>query len=304
VSGELVYFPDRAPLRRIDMDAPSPVVAAHELGRRLRKRRDTLGLPATDVARAARCTPQYLSQVETGKKVPAVEKLTAISARLEFAADEADELVELRTLAVQRGPLAAYGGIFSTEMLRFSGFEFGCESMHSYSGGLVHGLLQTPEYAHAVIRSGGARIRQAEVDRRVQARLVRQQRLYSSNPLMLSVVMGEAAIRQQVGGRDVLQRQLAHLAEQIEAHGPRLQLRVIPFSVSGHPVLGAPDFHLLGFPSGRLPELVWLDTLNGMDLVEDPVAVHEYRLAHAAAADAALQVVDSLELIERAAQEL
>lgn len=285
------------------MAPESPVVAAHELGRRLRERREVLGLPAAELARAARCSPQFLSQVETGKKVPAVDKLAVITARLEFEATEGDELLDLRKQAVQRGPLAAYNGIFSAEMLRFFGFEYGCESMLSY-GELVHGLLQTADYARAVIRSGGARIRQAEVERRVQARLVRQQRLTGPDPLALSVVMSEAAIRQQIGGPRVLARQLAHLVDQVEALQPRLQIRVIPFTVTGHPVLGAPTFHLLGFPSTRLPELVWMDTVTAMLLVDDPIAVHDFRLAHAAGADAALDVVDSMGLIKQAAQEL
>jgi transcriptional regulator with XRE-family HTH domain len=285
------------------MTPPSPVVASHELGGRLRERRESLGLPATEVAAAAQCTPQFLSQVENGKKVPAVEKLTAMMGRLEFDSGEQDELVELRKRATQRGPLAAYGGIFSAELLRFFGFEHGCESMHSHIEGLVHGLLQTAEYAHAVIQSGGARVRQAEVERRVQARLVRQQRLTGPDPLTLSVVMSEAALRQQVGGRQVMARQLTDLVDRIEELGPRLQVRVIPFSCVGHPALGAPSFHVLGFASTRLPDLVWVETITGMHLVDDPVSVHEHRLIHAAAGDLALDAVDSLAMIKAAARE-
>jgi hypothetical protein len=286
------------------MTPPSPVVAAHELGGRLRERRETLGLPATEVAGAAQCTPQFLSQVENGKKVPALDKLTAMVSRLEFERGEQDELVELRTRATQRGPLAGYGGLFSGDLLRFFGFEFGCESMHSYCVGIVHGLLQTAEYAHAVIQSGGARIRQAEVERRVQARLVRQQRLTGPDPLALTVVMSEAALRQQVGGREVMARQLNHLAGRIEELAPRLQVRVIPFTNPGHPVLGTPTFHLLGFASTRLPDLVWTDMVTGVHFVDDPIAVHEYRLAHAGAGDAALDAVDSLAMIKETARDL
>jgi transcriptional regulator with XRE-family HTH domain len=286
------------------MNPPSPVVAAHELGGRLRERRETLGLPAADVAAAAQCTPQFLSQVEKGKKIPAVDKLTAMMGLLEFDAGEQDEMVELRARATQRGPLAGYGGLFSAELLRFFGFEHGCESMQSYSTGLVHGLLQTAEYAHAVFRSGGARIRQAEVERRVEARMVRQQRLTGPEPLALSAVMSEAALRQQVGGRRVMARQLTHLIERIEELGPHLQVRIIPFTSPGHPMLGTPNFHILGFASTRLSELVWLDLVPGVHLVDDPIAVHEYRVGHAGAVDAALDPVDSLVLIKAAAQEL
>ena len=95
------------------MSPVSPVVAAHELGRRLRERRETLGLAGAELARAARCTPQFLSQVETGKKIPALEKLTAISERLELEEPEAGELLALRDQGVRRGPYAAYSGVFS-----------------------------------------------------------------------------------------------------------------------------------------------------------------------------------------------
>jgi transcriptional regulator with XRE-family HTH domain len=285
------------------MNPPSPVVAAHELGGRLRERRETLGLPAAEVAAVAQCTPQFLSQVEKGKKIPAVEKLTAMMELLEFDSGERDELVELRTRATQRGPLAAYGGLFSAELLRFCGFEHGCESIHSLNHGLVPGLLQTAEYAHVVIQSGGARVRQAEVERRVQARLVRQQRLTGPDPLTLSVVMGETALRQQIGGRGVMARQLTHLVERAEELGPRLQIRVIPFTNTGHPALGTPSFHILGFASTRLPDLVWLDTVTGMQLIDDPISVHEHRLVHAAAGDVALDYVNSLAMIKAAAQE-
>src|ERR1700754_289999 len=194
---------DRRRCREGDPMSPvSPVVAAHELGRRLRERRETLGLAGAELARAARCTPQFLSQVETGKKIPALEKLMAIFERLELEEPEAGELLALRDQGVRRGPYAAYSGVFSTEILRFFGFEHGCESMLSFDG-LIHGLLQTPDYARAVIQAGGPYIRQAEVERRVEARLARQQRLHGPDPISLTLVMSEAAIRQQGGGPQV-----------------------------------------------------------------------------------------------------
>lgn len=284
------------------MQELSPVVAAHELGRRLRERRDALGLPASEVARAAGCSAQYLSQVETGRKVPANGRLLEFSTRLQFEADENDELVALRKRASQRGPLDRFNGIFPTELLRFFGFEQGCESMHSFSH-LVHGLLQTPDYARAVIASGGARIRQAEVERRVEARMLRQERLRRADPLELSVVLSETALRQQVGGPAVLARQLRHLVAVVEELQPHVEIRVLPFSSTGHPALGAPSFHIMGFASTRVSDLVWSDNAVAMAVIDDPVTVHGFRLAHAAAHDVALPAVDSLRLIEEVARE-
>lgn len=286
------------------MGLVSPVVAAHELGRRIRERRETLGLTGAELSKAAQCTPQFLSQVETGKKVPTMEKLAAIAERLELAQPEHDELRSLRDHGVQRGPYATYSGIFSAEILRFFGFERGCESMSSFGGGLIHGLLQTPDYAQAVIEAGGPYIRQAEVARRVEARLARQERLDEPEPLTLSVVMSEAAIRQQVGGPRVLHRQLKHLVSTIEAYRPRVEVRVIPFDATGHPALGSSTFHILGFTSGRLPDLLWVESVTSTDLIDDPATVHEYRLTFAGAINAALNPAESLERINSVAKEL
>ncbi|GAA1242805.1 hypothetical protein GCM10009609_02810 [Pseudonocardia aurantiaca] len=94
-----------------------------------------------------------------------------------------------------------------------------------------------------------------------------------------------------------------HLVERVEELGPRLLVRVIPFTHPGHPVLGTPSFHVLGFASTRLPDLVWLDMVTGVQFVDDPIAVHEHRLAHAGAEDAALDAVESVAMIKAAAQE-
>lgn len=282
----------------------SPAVAAYELGGMLRDLRDSLGLPAAEVARAARCTPQYLSQVENGRKVPAVEKLGAILDRLEVGPEDREELSALRTVAVRRWPLSAHSGMFGSEFLRFCGFEQGCETMQSWSPDVVHGLLQTPDYAAGVIRSGGVRIRQTEVERRVQARLLRQRCLDGDDGVRLSVILGEAAVRQHVGGPAALVGQLDHLLSAQEERGDRLELRVLPFAGSGHPLLGVPMFHLLGFARTRVGPQVWTEDIPSMHLFDDARAVHDFRSTYAEAWDVALGPLESRRLIERVRKEL
>ncbi|MGH3568374.1 MAG: Scr1 family TA system antitoxin-like transcriptional regulator [Pseudonocardia sp.] len=79
---------------------------------------------------------------------------------------------------------------------------------------------------------------------------------------------------------------------------------VPPFTVTGHPAMGSSTFHLLGFPTTRLPTLGWLETVTSTELIDNPTAVHEYTLAHIAAAEAALDVASSIDLITRTAQEI
>lgn len=287
------------------MAATSPAVAMTDLGQQLRRRREELGLTATMVARAGGCTTAFLGQVELGRKPPGAALLNALLDHLELIGPDRDTLVELRRTATQRGAFSGYSGIFGATQLRFFGLEEGAESSQAYSAGLVHGLLQTADYAAEVIRSGGAHVRQADVARRAEARLLRQRRLVdAADPLVLSVVMSEAALRQEVGGRDVLVDQLRHLVDLTAKLEPRLELRIIPFRSSGHPMLGTPPFDVLTFPTPRLPNIACFDTVTGMHLVDDPAAVHEHQLAYQAARAAALSGIDSLHLITETAQEL
>src|SRR5687768_5899940 len=97
------------------------------------------------------------------------------------------------------------------------GYENGAESVRAYENLLITGLLQTEEYAHA-LGEGSPIFRSVDMNPRVEARLLRQQRLASDDPLNLAVVMSEGALRQQVGGPEVLRRQLRHFVETVERH--------------------------------------------------------------------------------------
>ena len=118
-----------------------------------------------------------------------------------------------------------------------------------------------------------------------------------------TTVMSEAALRQRIGGPEVLVAQLRHLVTMIEEHPDTLEVRVIPFSSPGHPALGG-SFHLLTFASPALPALAWLETVTSTDLIDDGIRVAEYSLAHAGALTASLSRGDTLDLIKQVAKEI
>ncbi|GAB3806508.1 hypothetical protein GCM10027605_34740 [Micromonospora zhanjiangensis] len=184
--------------------ASSPVVQAWELGMRLRQRREEIGYTAAAAGRAIGIIQAYVSGVEAGRvKLPA-RRLEQIVKTYELEPDEAAELEELRLGATRRGWWHEYAQLFPAEFLRFLGYEAGADHIRSFHPEAIHGLLQTEEYARAVIRGGTTTIRLTEVDRRVAVRLARQARLGGDNPIKVSTVLGEGALRQQVGGPAVM----------------------------------------------------------------------------------------------------
>ncbi|MBA8827564.1 transcriptional regulator with XRE-family HTH domain [Saccharopolyspora lacisalsi] len=276
------------------MAPSSPTVAAWALGRRLREKRDQAGLTATAAAKRFGITSAYLSEFEHGKKNVGEDRLEALLDAYEFDKDEADELRVLRKEAGRRGWWSDYTGLFSDELLRFFGYEHGAESIRTYGSDIVTGLLQTEEYARALIEAGSPNLRLAEVDRRIQARLHRQNRLTGEDPLQLSTIMSEAVLYQQVGGREVLAGQLKYLGDLVEQQPGNLDIRIVPFEATGHEAMGGSIFHLMTFPSGKLPTLLWQETVTSTQVITDPMTVREYHLAYTEVTKAALDRKSSL----------
>jgi transcriptional regulator with XRE-family HTH domain len=282
----------------------SPTVASWDLGLRLRAKRNLLGLSGSEVAETLGMSVQFLSAVEHGKKKLPEDKLVTLLASYEFDDEEAAELHALREQASRRGWWAQFSALFSDELLRLFGFEHGAESVRAYDNGLMNGLLQTEEYAAAIIAAGSPNIRLAEVDRRVAARLMRQRRLTADVPLHLTAIMSESTIRQQVGGPKVLERQLRHLLDLIERLPDTLDVRAVPYTATGHHAMGGSSFNLMTFSSAMLPTLTWQETVTSTQLIEDPLTVREYSLAYAEVKKAALDRHDSVDVITQVAMEL
>ncbi|MDG4832914.1 helix-turn-helix transcriptional regulator [Solwaraspora sp. WMMD1047] len=282
----------------------SPIVQAWELGIRLRQRREEIGLTAAAAGRAIGIIQAYVSGVEAGRvKLPA-RRLAQMIEIYELDPDDAAELEELRVGAARRGWWQEYSQLFPAEFLRFLGYEAGAEQIHCYDSELLHGLLQTEEYARAVIRGGRTVIRLTEVDRRVAARMARKTRLTATqNPIRISAVVGEGALRQQVGGPAVMRAQLEHLAALMTERPDQIEIRVLPFSVGAHPALSGP-FQVLSFPSPRLHDLVWQEILTSIDIIDQSVRVTDYVVTFGETRECALSSGDSLALIQRIAKEM
>jgi hypothetical protein len=140
----------------------------------------------------------------------------------------------------------------------------------------VPGLLQTPEYARAVILLGHAGANADEIDRRVELRRQRQQILDRIEPPQLWAVIDEAVLRRPIGGPEVMRAQIEALIE--AAKKPNVRLQIIPFNAGGHAAAGGP-FAILRFPEPELPDVVYVEQLTSAIYLEKRDDVDHYAIA-------------------------
>jgi hypothetical protein len=281
----------------------SPTVAGWELALRLRLRREELGIEVRTITQELGFTRNYWSAVENERKILSEVSLTTILALFEFDKDERQELLELRTLARQRGWWSQYPTLFDSEVQRLYGLEAGAHSLQDYESLLVPGLLQTADYAAAIMKPA-VTIRQVEVEQRVAARLKRQERLTGIDPLHLTVVLSEAVLRQEIGGPDVLRAQLQYVADMVESYSDTIVVRIIPFTVTECGLFGAATVNLIDFESTRLRGVFWQETVTSWGIVDDPQQVHNIRTTYGDALERASSRDDSLNMIRARIREL
>ncbi len=278
------------------MPPPSPTVASWELSLRLRQRREQLGIEVETITDQLGFTRNYWSAVENKRRILTADKLQQVFDVLEYDDEERSELIALREAAKQRGWWSGYSALFSDELLRYYGLEHGAQSIHTYESLLIPGLLQTPDYARALM-AADISVRPVEIDQRIEVRLRRQERLSGEDPLQLTAVISEAALLQQIGGPLVLREQLRHVAAVAADHPATIELRVIPFSAPACGVFGASTFHLIDFASTRLPTLAWQETATAMGVLDKDMQVRELHFTHAEALQQCLSTEDSLQLV-------
>ncbi|MGB6163201.1 MAG: Scr1 family TA system antitoxin-like transcriptional regulator [Pseudonocardiaceae bacterium] len=279
----------------------SSTVQAWELGQRLCEHREQLGLTANDVGKTTKIGGTNLSAIENGKRRLTAVKLIALAGVYELPADELAELEPIRARAEQREWYHDYSTLHSDDFLRFLGLEAGAVSERNYQAELIPGLLQTADYARALTKDSLC-IRPVDVGPRVESRLARQARLSGATPLRLSVVINQAALLQEVGGRAVQARQLEHLAEVIEDKHDHVEIRIMPFTAGAHPLIGSPIV-ILSFDSPRLPDLLWQETVSSQVLVDRRITLRECAVSFDEATDQALNREDSLALIHHTRKE-
>ncbi|MFE3441684.1 helix-turn-helix domain-containing protein [Nocardia sp. NPDC059180] len=275
----------------------SPTVARWELVLRLRELREQRGFDSAGFAKQVGFTPANWSHVEKGRRVLTANTIGPVLDLLEVVPEERAELVDLLRASKQRGWWAKSSALIGPELQRLYGMEYGAQSIRSYDSSVVPGLLQTEDYARALI-SADVMIRPVQVEQLVAIRMHRQQRLRGPDPVELTAVVGEGTLRQETGGPDVLRAQLRHLVD-LMTELDTLEVRVIPFTAPAGAVLGGSSFHLIDFAGEQVPTFGWAEGAVFGGAVDDPEQVRDLSFAYVRALEQSLPREESLSLLRR-----
>jgi len=240
-----------------------------ELGSMLRSLRVGAGLTAEQVAWQLGVSRSKISRLENGQR--GANQVDILRLCELYRVDEAGRL-RLTELAAE-GKQRAWWSPFTFPHSEYIGLEPAASSISDWGLALVPGLLQTPEYARAVLRSGVPVQQTHIVDERVRVRLDRQQLLYSEAAPGFEAILDESVLHRIVGSPAVMLAQLRRLLEMSEL--PHVTIRVVPYDAGAVPA-GVNKFRILRFPRSEAADIVLIEELTGHRYLGTPEQVETY----------------------------
>jgi hypothetical protein len=239
-----------------------------------------------------------VSRIETARTPVSVADLRRLLELYDVKGTDAERLVDLARTSRQRGWWDNRVGEAPSEFGTFLGLEAEASSISSFSALVVPGLLQTEDYARAMLRSL-LLLPPREVERLVQVRQIRQDLIHQANkaPLTLHAILDESILRRQIGGSDVLRAQLRHLVD-VATDLHNVELQILPHAAGAHPAVTGP-FVILRFPRPGDPEIVSVELLDSYAFIEEEKAVYRYSLVFNELIAKAFDPADSLAFIKQ-----
>jgi transcriptional regulator with XRE-family HTH domain len=269
---------------------PAPTVGQVVLGKRLQELREAAGLRREEAARVLRVAPATVRRMEMAEvslKIPYVQVLLETYG---VPDEEAAAFVALAEEANQPGWWQRFHDVLPDWFSMYVSLEGAATLIRSYEPHFVPGLLQTEEYAHAVMEAGTVGQTGPEtIERHVSLRMARQRLLERPDPPHLWVIMDETVLRRPVSIRgEVMREQLDKLLEFAERD--RITLQLAEFSDGPHPGTYAP-FTLFRFGEPELPDMVFTEYLTGALYLDSrtEVSAHLEVLDHMTARAASAQ---------------
>jgi transcriptional regulator with XRE-family HTH domain len=248
---------------------PRLSIGQRRVGLELRRLRTEAGRTLEDVSRVMEWSPSKLSRVENGESRVLARDVTLLCELLNAEDGVADALGELVRAAKVKGWWESYRDVLGGNYIPF---EAEADEVNEFQIEVVCGLLQTSAYIRAIMRGARLDASDEEIERRVQVRLDRQAALYRADrPLRLWSIISEGALHRQIGGPDVLKKQLQHLVK--ESERPNIDIQVLPFEAGAHASLSA-AFSILRFANA---EPLVFD--NGIDINSEVEAPTERKRA-------------------------
>lgn len=247
--------------------AVGPTVRRRRLGSELRRLRESHSIKLEEVADRLGLAPSTLSRIETGK---APTRTAYLNALLElYGVDDPGQrqaLLEMARDGHRKGWWPLWDGVLPTGFGIYVGLEAEAASLRVYQAQVVHGLVQTEEYARSVMSTVRRRQTPEEIERLVRLRMQRQDVLHRAEPLDLWLILDEAVLRRMAGPSRIMREQLDHLYE--TSQWPNVTLQVLGFGSGMHPALGG-SFAIIEFPERLDPDVVYTEGVTGQAYIEE-----------------------------------
>ncbi len=251
----------------------APTVLRMVLGKRLRHLRERAGVSFEDAARAIEVTSltvRRIEKAEVGLRIPYVKELLRTYG---VPTAEIDDFVTLAREANRPGWWYKYRDVLPEWFKAYVSLESEASVIRLYEPHYVPGLLQTRDYATALMRVGFPNESKEEIARRVALRLRRQDLLAKPDGPAMWAIVDETVLRRPVGGPRVMRAQLDRLVEVLRM--PKVSIQVMPYSVGAHPGAFGP-FHHFRFGFSELPDVVYTENLAGSVYYDRPEDVVTY----------------------------
>jgi transcriptional regulator with XRE-family HTH domain len=253
---------------------PGPTVQRRRLGIELRRLREHAGKTIDEVARVLECSDSKVSRIENGQVSATPRDVRDMLELYGVDPERREELVEFARTARRKGWWEAYN---DTLLVPLVGLETAADRILAYESRAVHGLLQTQDYASALIQAVQARLPETQLQRRVELRMTRQELLHRKDPPEFLLVLEEFALRRPVGGPSVLRAQVQRLRRAM-ASMPSLTLQILPLTVGAHAAMDG-AFTVYQFSEPTDPDVVYFEHAAADMYLESPEQVELYSRA-------------------------
>ncbi|MFD5520014.1 MULTISPECIES: helix-turn-helix transcriptional regulator [unclassified Streptomyces] len=251
----------------------APTVLRLVLGKRLRHLREQAGVSFEEAARAIEVTAltvRRIEKAEVGLRIPYVRELLRAYG---VPAAEVDDFLALAREANKPGWWYSYRDVLPDWFSAYVSLESEAGVIRLYEPHYVPGLLQTRDYATALMRVGFPNETKQDVARRVALRMKRQDLLAKPDAPAVWAILDETVLRRPVGGPEVMRAQFDRLAEALDL--PKVRIQIMRFGVGAHPGAFGP-FHHFRFGFSELPDIVYTESLVGAVYVDRPDVVVSY----------------------------
>lgn len=286
------------------VSSSSPTVLKRWIAYELRRLRESSDYSRQDAAERIGKATSQIGHLENMRNLPSMSDVEVLLTwyghgdRVEFFRDL------LKQAKKGRDWWVGFSDVTPEWFSLYLGLESSAVQIESYDATVVPGILQTPDYAEAIIRGGAPTMSEEAIARQIELRLARQELLErAEEPPQVWRILDESVLRRTVGGPTTMRRQLEHLVKLYDR--PNIDIQVLPHSAGAHTGMEG-TFTILSFPGELIadPGVVYVQTRIKGIYYEDTQEILEYRDALNRLRVQALSPEQSRDLISEIAEEL